>query len=44
MSKIHVETTLNGEPTEYLCEPRQSLLEGLRDDSECLTDHNEIGA
>lgn len=31
MSKIHVETTLNGEPTEYLCEPRQSLLECLRD-------------
>ncbi len=26
-----VETTINGEPTEFLCEPRQSLLEVLRD-------------
>ncbi|HKD65312.1 MAG TPA: (2Fe-2S)-binding protein [Candidatus Binataceae bacterium] len=26
-----VETTINGEPTEFLCEPRQSLLESLRD-------------
>jgi carbon-monoxide dehydrogenase small subunit len=32
MSKVHVETTINGEPTEYLCEPRQSLLEVLRED------------
>lgn len=29
--KVHVETTLNGEATEFLCEPRQSLLEVLRD-------------
>ena len=29
--KVHVQTTLNGEPTEFLCEPRQSLLEVLRD-------------
>ena len=29
--KVHVETTLNGEQTEFLCEPRQSLLEVLRD-------------
>ncbi len=29
--KIHVTTTINGEPAEYLCEPRQSLLEVLRD-------------
>lgn len=29
--KKHVSTTLNGEPTEFLCEPRQSLLEVLRD-------------
>jgi aerobic carbon-monoxide dehydrogenase small subunit len=27
-----VETTLNGEPIEFLCEPRQSLLEALRDE------------
>jgi carbon-monoxide dehydrogenase small subunit len=32
MSKLHVTTTINGEPTEYLCEPRQSLLEVLRED------------
>lgn len=29
--KVHVEATINGEPTEFLCEPRQSLLEVLRD-------------
>lgn len=32
MSKVHVTTTINGEATEYLCEPRQSLLEVLRED------------
>jgi carbon-monoxide dehydrogenase small subunit len=31
MSKVHVQTTINGEATEYLCEPRQSLLEVLRE-------------
>ena len=31
MSKIHVQTKLNGEDTEFLCEPRQSLLEVLRE-------------
>ena len=29
--KIHVRTTVNGAPTEFLCEARQSLLEVLRD-------------
>ena len=29
--KIHVQTTINNEPAEFLCEPRQSLLECLRD-------------
>jgi len=29
--KTVVETTINGERTEFLCEPRQSLLEVLRD-------------
>lgn len=29
--KVHVQTTINGEAFEYLCEPRQSLLEVLRD-------------
>jgi len=29
--KVHVTTTINGEETESLCEPRQSLLEVLRD-------------
>ena len=30
--EIHVQTTINGEETEFLCEPRQSLLEVLRDE------------
>jgi aerobic carbon-monoxide dehydrogenase small subunit len=30
-TKVHVQTRLNGEETEFLCEPRQSLLEVLRD-------------
>jgi carbon-monoxide dehydrogenase small subunit len=30
--KVHVETTLNGAPIEFLCEPHQSLLEVLRDE------------
>lgn len=30
-AKTHVTTTINGEVTEYLCQPRQSLLEVLRD-------------
>jgi carbon-monoxide dehydrogenase small subunit len=29
--KIHVNTTINGESVEFLCEGRQSLLEALRD-------------
>ena len=29
--KIHVQTTINGADTEFLCEARQSLLEVLRD-------------
>ncbi|HCO44632.1 MAG TPA: ferredoxin [Gammaproteobacteria bacterium] len=29
--KVHVETTINGEAREFLAEPRQSLLESLRD-------------
>jgi carbon-monoxide dehydrogenase small subunit len=29
--KAHVTTTVNREPVEFLCEPRQSLLEVLRD-------------
>jgi carbon-monoxide dehydrogenase small subunit len=29
--KIHVQTKINGEQTEFLCEPRQSLLEVLRE-------------
>ena len=31
MKKNHVTTTINGEPAEFLCEARQSLLEVLRD-------------
>lgn len=30
-SKIWVKATINGEPRDFLCEPRQSLLECLRD-------------
>ncbi len=30
-SKVHVQTTINGDAVEFLCEPRQSLLECLRD-------------
>ena len=29
--KTHVQTTINGDQVEFLCEPRQSLLECLRD-------------
>jgi carbon-monoxide dehydrogenase small subunit len=29
--KVRVQTTINGEQREFLCEPRQSLLEVLRD-------------
>jgi len=31
MSKIHVTTTVNGEPTEFLCDADQTLLDVLRD-------------
>jgi carbon-monoxide dehydrogenase small subunit len=30
--RVHVRTTINGEPREFLCEPRQTLLEVLRDE------------
>jgi carbon-monoxide dehydrogenase small subunit len=30
-TKVYVQTRLNGEEVEFLCEPRQSLLEVLRD-------------
>lgn len=32
MARSHVTTSLNGSETEFLCEPRQSLLEVLRDE------------
>ena len=32
MPKTHVETSINGEPIEFLCEPHQTLLEVLRDE------------
>ena len=31
MAKLHIETEINDEPTEVLCEGQQSLLEALRD-------------
>ena len=30
-TKVQVQTRLNGEEIDFLCEPRQSLLEVLRD-------------
>jgi carbon-monoxide dehydrogenase small subunit len=30
-NKVHVHANINGDPVEFLCEPRQSLLECLRD-------------
>ena len=30
-NKVHITTTINGEEMEFLCEPRQSLLEVLRE-------------
>ncbi|MCS7295328.1 MAG: (2Fe-2S)-binding protein [Chloroflexota bacterium] len=32
MRKVHVQTEINGEPIEFLAEPRQSLLEVLREE------------
>ena len=32
MSKIHVTTTINGEPAEFLAEPQMALLDILRDE------------
>ncbi len=29
--KVHIHTLINNQPTDFLCEPRQSLLECLRD-------------
>ena len=31
MAKLHVTTTINGEPAEFLCDPSQSMLDVLRD-------------
>ncbi|WP_101065779.1 (2Fe-2S)-binding protein [Roseovarius salinarum] len=31
MSQIHVTTTINGDATEFLCEPEETLLDVLRD-------------
>jgi aerobic carbon-monoxide dehydrogenase small subunit len=28
--KLHIETTINGEPAEFLCEPHETLLSALR--------------
>ena len=32
MAKMHVETTINGDPVEFLCSPEQTLLDVLRDE------------
>lgn len=31
MSKIHVSTTVNGDPADFVCDPRETLLDCLRD-------------
>ena len=31
MAKLHISTTINGEPTEFLCEPDATMLDVLRD-------------
>jgi carbon-monoxide dehydrogenase small subunit len=30
MAKLHISTTINGEPTEFLCDPSQTMLDVLR--------------
>jgi aerobic carbon-monoxide dehydrogenase small subunit len=30
VAKLHIETTVNGEPVEFLCEPHETLLSALR--------------
>ena len=30
MAKMHVSTTINGDPREFLCDPADSLLDALR--------------
>jgi carbon-monoxide dehydrogenase small subunit len=32
VSKLHIRTKINGEESEFLCEPQQSLLSALRDE------------
>ena len=32
MTRLHVSTTVNGDPVEFLCEPEQTLLDVLRDE------------
>jgi carbon-monoxide dehydrogenase small subunit len=32
VAKLHVRTTINGEATEFLCEPQESLLDALRNE------------
>ncbi len=32
MARLHVETTINGESAEFLCQPGESLLDALRDE------------
>ena len=32
MAKLHISTTINGDPIEFLCEPEQTLLDVLRDE------------
>ena len=43
MARVHVETTINGNAVEFLCETRQTLLQVLRDELH-LTGTKEGGA
>ena len=31
MPKLHIETNINGDPVEYLCEPHETMLSVLRE-------------
>src|SRR5207302_1051775 len=32
MARLHIETTINGEPAEFLCDPHETLLSALRNE------------
>ena len=42
MPKLHVETNINGDPVEYLCEPHETMLSVLRE-TLGMTGTKEVG-